>query len=193
MMAIYTKTGDKGKTSLFDGARVRKDDLRVETYGTFDECNAQISVAEKYCQLSQNKKLLKQIEYKMFFLQGEIATQDTDKFYGKSQRIEAEDIQLLEHVIDDYTTKLPKVTSFILPGQSLAGAQLHVCRTLCRRAERRLIQLGDTITFRPEIEQYVNRLSDLMYILARAEDHEAQQEKIVDEVVKRYMKAIESN
>lgn len=183
----------KEKPALFDGARVRKDDLRVETYGTFDECNAQISVAEKYCQLSQNKKLLKQIEYKMFFLQGEIATQDTDKFYGKSQRIEAEDIQLLERVIDDYTAKLPKVTSFILPGQSLAGAQLHVCRTLCRRAERRLIQLSDTITFRPEIEQYVNRLSDLMYILARAEDHEAQQEKIVDEVVKRYVKAIESN
>lgn len=191
-MAIYTKTGDKGNTSLFDGGRVKKYDLRVETYGTFDECNAQISVAEKYCQISENKELLKQIEYKMFFLQGEIATQDTDKFYGKSQRIEAEDIHLLECTIDKYTDELPAVDSFILPGMSLAGAQLHVCRTLCRRAERRLVQLSETIKFRPEVEQYANRLSDFMYILARAEDHYAQQQKLVDEVVKRYCKAIES-
>lgn len=79
-MAIYTKGGDKGKTSLFDGARVEKDSLRVDTYGTFDELNANISLADKFCQNPENKKLLQTIEYKMFFLQGEIATENVETF-----------------------------------------------------------------------------------------------------------------
>lgn len=187
-MAIYTKTGDKGSTSLFDGERVKKYSDRVDTYGTFDECNAVISVAEKFCQREANKQLLIKIQYKMFQLAGEIATADTEKFYGKSQQISEADIHELERVIDDYTAKLPPITTFILPGASLAGAHLHLGRTVCRRGERMLVRLSeeDGMTIRPELLKYVNRLSDCLYIIARDEDHYDKQEKQIDEVLRRY-------
>lgn len=181
-MSIYTKGGDKGKTSLFDGARVEKDSLRVETYGTFDELNANISVADKLCQNHANQKLLQTVENKMFYLQGEIATQDVNKFAQHSKLITDSDTHELEQVIDQYTAQLPPVHSFILPGASLAGAQLHVCRTVCRRAERRFVALSKTIEFRPELERYINRLSDFLYIVARDEDYEDYVDKITDKV-----------
>ena len=181
-MSIYTKGGDKGKTSLFDGARVEKDSLRVETYGTFDELNANISVADKLCQNHANQKLLQTVENKMFYLQGEIATQDVNKFAQHSRLIMDSDTHELEQVIDQYTAQLPPVHSFILPWASLAGAQLHVCRTVCRRAERRFVALSKTIEFRPELERYINRLSDFLYIVARDEDYEDYVDKITDKV-----------
>lgn len=181
-MSIYTKGGDKGKTSLFDGARVEKDSLRVETYGTFDELNANISVADKLCLNHANQKLLQTVENKMFYLQGEIATQDVNKFAQHSKLITDSDTRELEQVIDQYTAQLPPVHSFILPGASLAGAQLHVCRTVCRRAERRFVALSKTIEFRPELERYINRLSDFLYIVARDEDYEDYVDKITDKV-----------
>lgn len=185
-MAIYTKGGDKGKTSLFDGARVEKDSPRVETYGTFDELNANISLAEKFCKKPANKKLLRTVEYKMFYLQGEIATQDVHKFAQHSKLITAADTKQLEKVIDTYLAELPPVRSFILPGSSVAGAQLHVCRTVCRRAERCFVKLSRTVQFRPELESYINRLSDFLYILARDEDYEDYIDKITAKVVKVY-------
>lgn len=189
-MAIYTKGGDKGKTSLFDGERVSKDSLRVSTYGTFDELNANISLADKFCISKRNKTILQRVEYRMFFLQGEIATQDAEKFRSQSRIITDDDVHYLESIIDNYTAQLPKVTSFILPGSSLAGAQLHVCRTVCRRAERQLVSFMKVNPVRPEIERYVNRLSDFLYIMARSEDHEDYLEKVIGEVVQRYYKAI---
>lgn len=185
-MPIYTKGGDKGSTSLYDGKRVHKDSLRVETYGTFDELNANISVADKLCLSKKNQEILKKVEYKMFFLQGEIATLDTQKFLKNSVTIEEQDVLDLEKVIDEYTAKLPPVKSFILPGSSLAGAQLHVCRTVCRRAERRFVQFASETTVRPVLEKYVNRLSDFFYILARSEDYEDYLAKVTEEVIKRY-------
>lgn len=191
-MAIYTKTGDKGTTSLFDGKRVKKYSDRVDTYGTFDECNACISVAAKFCQRSENIQLLEKIQYKMFQLAGEIATADTDKFYGKSEQISEVDIHSLEEVIDRYTEKLPKITSFILPGTSVAGAHLHLARTVCRRGERLLVRLfeEEELMLRPELLKYVNRLSDCLYIIARDEDCFDKEEKRVDEIVKRYFKQV---
>lgn len=190
-MAIYTKGGDKGSTSLFDGERVSKDSLRVSTYGTFDELNANISLADKFCISERNKKILQRVEYRMFFLQGEIATKDAEKFRSQSRIITDDDVHYIESIIDDYTAQLPKVNSFILPGSSLAGAQLHVCRTVCRRAERQLVAFMKVNPVRPEIERYVNRLSDFMYIMARSEDHQDYLEKVIEKVVQRYCKAIE--
>lgn len=187
-MAIYTKGGDKGKTSLFDGIRVYKDSLRVEVYGTFDELNANISLADKFCQNLRNKNILQKIEYNMFYLQGEIATKNTEKFYKSSKIITASDIHYLEQIIDEYLVELPSVNSFILPGSSVAGAQLHVCRTVCRRAERLFVKLSDTVKFRPEIEQYINRLSDFLYIMARSEDYEEMINHVTEKVCKRYLK-----
>lgn len=183
-MSIYTKGGDKGKTSLFDGLRVDKDSLRVETYGTFDELNANISLAEKLCKSTKNKELLKSVEYKMFYLQGEIATKDTKKFIAKSKIITDDDTHNLEKVIDYYTDQLPPVHNFILPGASIAGAQLHICRTVCRRAERNFIKLSRNVEFRPELERYINRLSDFLYILARSEDYEDLVDKVTQKVIK---------
>ncbi|MBM7711538.1 cob(I)yrinic acid a,c-diamide adenosyltransferase [Enterococcus xiangfangensis] len=191
-MAIYTKTGDKGTTSLFDGQRVKKYSDRVDTYGTFDECNACISVAAKFCRRNENVHLLEKIQYKMFQLAGEIATADTEKFYGKSEQISELDISSLEDVIDRYTDKLPKITSFILPGTSVAGAHLHLARTVCRRGERMLVRLSEEadLTLRPELLKYVNRLSDCLYIIARDEDCFDKEEKQVDEIVKRYIEQV---
>lgn len=189
-MPIYTKGGDKGTTSLYDGQRVKKDSLRVETYGTFDELNANISLADKLCVSPKNKAILQRVEYKMFFLQGEIATQDTKKFLENSRVISDNDVHELEKIIDDYTAELPKVTSFILPGASLAGSQLHICRTVCRRAERQFVRFSADVTVRPVLERYINRLSDFMYIMARSEDHEAQIQQITNEVIKRYAQAV---
>lgn len=185
-MPIYTKGGDKGLTSLYDGKRVAKDSLRVETYGTFDELNANVSLADKMCLSRRNQEILKKIEYKMFFLQGEIATLETEKFLENSVTIEEQDVLYLESIIDEYTEKLPKVTTFILPGASLAGAQLHVCRTVCRRAERQFVRFSGKIKTRPVLERYINRLSDFFYIMARSEDYECHLETITKEVIKRY-------
>jgi len=187
-VAIYTKGGDKGKTSLFDGLRVEKDSIRVETYGTFDELNANISLADKFCKSEENKKILQTVEYRMFYLQGEIATKDTEKFLKQSQFITDDDTRSLEKIIDDYTQALPPIHSFILPGSSTAGAQLHVCRTICRRAERSFVKLSKSIEFRPELERYVNRLSDFLYIMARSEDYEDLINDVTEKVVKVYSK-----
>ncbi|MHA5130686.1 cob(I)yrinic acid a,c-diamide adenosyltransferase [Oenococcus oeni] len=192
-MAIYTKGGDKGETSLYDGKRVSKDSLRVETYGTFDELNANISLADKLCLSKRNKKILQRVEYRMFYLQGEIATQDPEKFRSQSNIITDNDVHFLESIIDDYTTQLPKIKSFILPGSSVAGAQLHVCRTVCRRAERRLVSFMEKNSIRPELERYTNRLSDFMYIMARSEDHEDMLNQVANETVCRYKKITEQS
>lgn len=190
-MKIYTKGGDQGQTSLYDGQRVYKNSLQVETYGTFDELNSNISVADKFCVSEQNKRYLQHVEYLMFLLQGELASGTPEKYYQKSQVITNEDVKFLEKIIDRYSEKLPKVTSFILPGASQAGAQLHVCRTVCRRAERLLITYMENHEVRPEIERYVNRMSDFFYIIARDEDYEERINKIVAQVVDQYQKIME--
>ncbi len=192
-MPIYTKGGDKGSTSLYDGQRVSKNSLRVDVYGTFDELNANVSLADKFCLSKRNVDYLKHVEYRMFFVQGEIATQQFSKFSAHSQVITDEDVHYLEKIIDDYSAKLPKVNSFILPGSSTAGAQLHVCRTVCRRAERLLVAFMKANYVRPELERYVNRLSDFFYIIARSEDYEDQLRKIENEVIQRYQKALGEN
>lgn len=188
-MSIYTKTGDKGETSLFDGKRVKKYNLRVETYGVFDECSAQLSVAQKLAKDANIKTHLLFLEEKLFHLNAEIATgEDYQQLRKKSTLIEKVDIELLEKWIDSYQNQLPQLSSFILPGESLAGAELHVARTICRRGERRLIELSEHEMIRPEIIQFVNRLSDCLYTFARVEDKAEKKEKIVTEVINRYHK-----
>ncbi|HJE86946.1 cob(I)yrinic acid a,c-diamide adenosyltransferase [Levilactobacillus brevis] len=189
-MPIYTKGGDKGSTSLYDGTRVKKDSLRVETYGTFDELNANVSLADKFCVKAENQEILRQIEYKMFFLQGEVATQEATKFNANSRVITDDDVLQLERIIDRYTAELPPVTSFILPGASTAGAQLHVCRTVCRRAERLFVRFASDNPVRPVLERYINRLSDFFYIMARSEDYEYQINELTDRVIAQYAQAM---
>lgn len=167
-MKIYTKTGDKGQTSLYDGTRVDKDDIRVESYGTLDELNSYLGLCVLYAE-NEDKKILKDIQLKLFSVSGELAT----KKEGKYKNIVTEDdVKSLEDLIDSYVAKTDKVDAFIVPGSSLLSANLHIARTVCRRAERRIFTLSKVDAVSPILIKYVNRLSDLIYAIARYNEKE---------------------
>ena len=167
-MKIYTKTGDKGQTSLFDGSRVDKDDLRVECYGTLDELNSYIGLSIVYAQ-DYDKKILRDIQLKMFSVCAELATREEGKY--KNVVVEG-DITNLESLIDEYISKIDKVDAFIVPGTSVVSANLHIARTICRKAERRIYSLSKIEKINPFLLKYINRLSDLLYAIARFNEAE---------------------
>lgn len=169
---IYTKTGDKGETSLYGGTRVSKAAARVESYGTLDELNAFIGLAK--AEISDEKVLnqLQKIQFDLFTVGSEAAT-PTDKLLlanGKNRldlMISEKEITELELWMDDFDAELEPLRFFILPSGGKAAATLHVCRTVCRRAERAMVFLNETEEVRPELIKYLNRLSDYLFILAR--------------------------
>ena len=167
-MKIYTKTGDKGQTSLFDGSRVDKDDLRVECYGTLDELNSYIGLCSVYAN-DNDKKILRDIQLKMFSVSAELATREEGKY--KNVVVE-EDITNLETLIDEYISKIDKVDAFIVPWTSVVSANLHIARTICRRAERRIYSLSKIEKINTNLLKYINRLSDLLYAIARYNETE---------------------
>lgn len=168
---IYTKTGDKGDTGLFGGGRVRKDDPRVEAYGTVDELNAVLGLAESFTEDPQVKSWLRHIQSELFVLGSELATPDPAHVKKQIVPLDTEAIARWERVIDEIDAEVPPLAHFILPGGDPAAAHLHVARTVCRRAERRLLTLGTTADVRPECVAYLNRLSDLLFMLARLVNH----------------------
>ena len=162
-MNIYTKTGDKGQTSLYDGSRIDKDSIRVDSYGTIDELNSYIGLCMHY--VSEDiKKVLFDIQRDLFYIGAELATKNTDKL---NKVVIEEDIINLEHIIDKYMGKSKGLDSFIIPGTSLASAHLHIARTICRRAERIIISLNKVENINPLLIKYINRLSDTLYAIAR--------------------------
>ncbi len=171
-MKIYTKTGDKGQTALYGGTRVSKASARVESYGTIDELNAFLGAAK--CEIQDEIVLtqLKKIQFDLFTLGSESAT-PTDKLMlanGKSRLtllISEQEIAELETWMDAYETQLEPLQYFILPGGGKAATALHICRTVCRRAERSLVFLNESEEVRPELLKYLNRLSDYFFVLAR--------------------------
>jgi cob(I)alamin adenosyltransferase len=167
-MKIYTKTGDKGTTSLIYGLRVAKDDARVEAYGTCDEANSMIGLALSYLNggnFSEKKQLesvYHKIQTNLFHVGAELATpKGKDVKWTVSQA----DVEELEKQIDEWDSDLSPLTNFILPGGHSAGAAFHVARTVVRRAERCAVSLGDDIN--PVVLSYLNRLSDLLFVTAR--------------------------
>lgn len=167
---IYTKTGDKGKTSLFDNVRVPKDDIRVESYGTVDELGSYIGLVKNYFKGEEIYDELFQIQNKLFILSSNLATKDPEKV--KHPIIE-EDILWLEDIVDKYMGKLEPVKGFIVPGTNERAGHLHFARTICRRAERRTISLAGVEDINPILIKYLNRLSDTLYAMARySEDEE---------------------
>lgn len=192
-MSIYTKTGDRGTTALVGGSRVKKSDLRVETYGTLDELNAQLSLAARALTDPDSQILIQQIQYQIFYLSAEVADPLPENAPANRQRIEIEHIQAMEHAIDRCMASLPPVHSFVLPGTSEAGSRLHMARTVTRRAERRLVELAETTAIRPELLQYLNRLSDCLYALARTEDQHALEHYMTHIIVERYQAAMSSD
>ncbi len=163
-MGIYTKTGDKGKTSLYDDTRLFKDHIRVESYGTIDELISFLGLAKNYVEDKSIYKTLENIQNKLFKVTTNLATKDKSKI--KAHILE-EDIEELEELIDVYMGKLNNPTGFIIPGSGRKSAYIHVARTVCRRGERRIISLAQREEVDPLIIKYVNRLSDTLYAIGR--------------------------
>lgn len=170
---IYTKTGDKGQTGLFGGGRVRKDDPRVEAYGAVDELNAALGVAESALDDVQIKGWIKTIQDELFVVGSELATPDPEAVGKHLVPVGSDQVGAMERIIDGLDSEVPPLRQFILPGGHPAAAHLHMARTICRRAERRVLSFSDQASVRVEVITYLNRLSDLLFMLARAVNHRA--------------------
>ncbi|MCL5945367.1 MAG: cob(I)yrinic acid a,c-diamide adenosyltransferase [Planctomycetes bacterium] len=166
-MPIYTRHGDQGQTSLFDGRSVYKDDLRLLTYGTVDELNSWLGLAASQCHHKRLLNILHQLQCQLLDLGSDLATPLDSPNSARVNRIHTDLADVMEQEIDAMTAELPPLKQFILPGGSPLAAHLHVARTVCRRAERHLVTLmrHETVGEAPLI--YLNRLSDLLFLMAR--------------------------
>ena len=164
-MKVYTKTGDAGTTSLVGGKRVNKACTRLESYGTIDELNAQIGLLLTYVTESTDRDCLIGIQNCLFVIGAQLAT-EAESSHTLSCTITANDVSALENSIDHAAEGLPKWHGFTLPGGCRAAAIAHICRTICRRAERRILALNDTEKVDTRLLAYINRLSDYFYVLA---------------------------
>ena len=168
-MKIYTGTGDKGETGLFGGERVLKSDIRVEAYGCIDELNAFIGLAIVEVEDKDVKKNLSVIQNYLFTIGSDLATPDTEKNKKLNIPRTPESFYLeMEKLIDKYSEELDELKYFILPGGSKPAAMMHVCRTICRKAERAVVELNSTVNIGTNIVMFLNRLSDLFFVLARS-------------------------
>ena len=165
-MKIYTKTGDKGQTSLIGGTRVPKHHLRIESYGTVDELNSYIGLIRDQQVSEYQQNLLKEIQDRLFTIGSALAS-DPEKSKMKIPDLHQEDIELLEKEIDTMTADLPELRHFILPGGSNAVSFCHLARCVCRRAERICVHLSEDSFVDEKVMVYLNRLSDYLFVLSR--------------------------
>jgi cob(I)alamin adenosyltransferase len=168
-MKIYTKTGDDGGTALFAGPRVTKDHPRIEAYGAVDELNAVLGLVRSESSLPADiDALVEQIQHTLFAVGAELATPEPEK-HGTAL-VNLAQIEVLERAIDEHEARLEPLRQFILPGGTPAAAALHVARTVCRRAERRIVTLGQVseASISPHVVAWINRLGDLLFVLARS-------------------------
>jgi cob(I)alamin adenosyltransferase len=172
-VTIYTKTGDSGETSLFGGGRVSKDAIRVAAYGDVDELNAAIGMTLAVDPLNFERELLQSIQRDLFAIGGRLASPNPERVAASLEKalLPENRIAELEAVIDRCDGEMPELTSFVLPGGSAKAAHLHQARTVARRAERSVVTLHRTAEVSPEILVYLNRLSDLLFVLARLANH----------------------
>lgn len=167
---IYTRTGDKGKTSLVSGKRVSKDNIRIRAYGTIDELNSILGVVKHHV----SKKLIKivsEIQNDLFDLGADLATPIVSKPKFKPLRITEKQVKRIEKKIDEYNKNLKPLSSFILPGGTMSASYLHNARTVARRAETNMVSLSAKEKVNPSALQYINRLSDLFFVLSRVENN----------------------
>lgn len=175
-MKIYTKTGDAGETGLFGGGRVPKDDPRVQAYGDVDELNATLGFGISLEPGDFELETLQTIQRDLFSIGAELATPNPDK---RRAAVTADKVTALEQVIDKHEATLPPLKNFILPGGTPKAAAFHLARTTCRRAERSVVALARDEQLNPVIMHYLNRLSDLLFVLARAVNKRAGRSDIV--------------
>ncbi|MFY8107848.1 MAG: cob(I)yrinic acid a,c-diamide adenosyltransferase [Bacteroidia bacterium] len=169
---IYTKTGDKGETSLIGGVRVPKYHLRIESYGTVDELNSYIGLVKDSLNDAEVSNLLQEIQDRLFTI-GSVLASDPEKSKMKIPDLHESDIELLEKAIDYMNESLPDLTSFVLPGGHIAASYCHVARCVCRRAERLVVHLKTESEVPEIVSIYLNRLSDYLFVLSRKIIHDA--------------------
>lgn len=172
---IYTKTGDAGDTGLFGGGRVPKDHVRVEAYGDVDELNATLGWVRAAEPMPRVDEIIAPVQRDLFSLGALLATPDRDKMHAQLEKARIDDARIreLEHAIDECEAELDPLRSFILPGGTQKAAALHVARTVCRRAERRVVTLRRGEAIPDLVVRYLNRLSDLLFMLARVANRRA--------------------
>ena len=174
---LYTRTGDTGMTSLVGGQRVPKTHVRLEAYGTVDELNSHIGLLISLLTDTADRELLTDIQCLLFSIGSMLATDTTTRDYRPGRFITTDDVTTLEHAIDAAEEGLPGWRGFILPGGTTAAAQAHVCRTVCRRAERCIHVLAAQVDVDALLLSYMNRLSDYFFALAKKINHSAGQEE----------------
>ena len=176
-MKIYTKTGDKGETGLFGGDRVAKDAPRIEAYGTVDELNSLVGIIRALRPGKKIDRVLEKIQSDLFVLGADLATRKTTK-RSLIPRMSPSHITSLEKTIDSLQLPLRPLKAFILPGGTAAASHLHYARTICRRAERSTVRLSRTEEINENALVYLNRLSDLLFVLARYANHAAKKKEM---------------
>lgn len=172
-MKVYTRKGDSGETGLYGGSRISKNSIKVDTYGNIDESAAFIGAARALVKDKKIKNILYKIQEK-FLVIGAYLASDKNGITKLKEKIEISDIENLEKIMDEYTKNLLPLYKFIIPGENIESAALHVARTVVRRSERKIVALKERDEVAPEILKYVNRVSDILFVLARVvEDQEA--------------------
>ena len=178
-LKIYTKTGDLGKTSLIGGTKVSKANIRIETYGTVDELNSYIGLVRDYCTDENSKLVLKEIQDRLFTIGSSLACDPDKEPMMKMPDLKETDVEYLEVEIDEMNEVLEPMKYFILPGGNVAISHAHVCRCICRRAERFCVNMQEHDLFiDPLVIKYINRLSDYIFVLARFIGHTLKVEEI---------------
>jgi cob(I)alamin adenosyltransferase len=166
-MKIYTRTGDDGTTGLIGGSRVKKYNIRLEAYGTIDELNSYIGLIRSMQTNDHADGILGIIQNKLFVIGAHLATEDSITLIKKQMPVVKPDIELLEQEMDRMNSELPELRNFILPGGCQASSFCHVARTVCRRAERRIVELSEKNEVAPNLIKFINRLSDYLFVLSR--------------------------
>lgn len=166
-MKIYTRTGDDGTTGLIGGSRVKKHNIRLEAYGTIDELNSYIGLIRSMQTDLPTDKILEIIQNKLFVIGANLATDESISLIKKQLPCQKTDIELLENEMDEMNTSLPELRNFILPGGCQASSFCHVARTVCRRAERHIVELSENKEVDLNLIKFINRLSDYLFVLSR--------------------------
>lgn len=175
---VYTRTGDKGMTSLVGGTRVAKNDIRLEAYGTVDELNSEIGLLISLISDEHDIAFLRGVQNKLFVVGSNLATDQSITELQQASTVPAEAVEDMEHEIDRIDSALPVHKAFVLPGGCEASAVCHVCRTVCRRCERRILTLAQEAVVQDELMRYINRLSDYLFVLSRKINVDSKKDEI---------------
>ena len=167
IVKVYTRTGDQGETSLVGGVRIKKSNIRLEAYGTVDELSAHLGMLVAMMKEGDEREFVIRIQNNLFNVCTHLATEQSQTPLYPSAHLAEGEIASLEQRIDNLMKQLPERQGFVLPGGVPAACQAHICRTVCRRAERRIAALAEEAQIAPEMQQFVNRLSDYLFVLAK--------------------------